>query len=436
MNQTRLVDKTTMTVKKETELLVHPVTELYAGNGKSMTNPESHSIICISDDDEPPPPKPSCMDKDPKTPIIPIPVPTSLIPIAIPLPATTAPALNKIVTYGCCYCPNTSDNPKIIKDHWKKKHNRSPTQFTFKILKIFKCHYCKRSNTFEELKNHIKKQHPKNQFAMVDNLYPEKCGLCNQNCGSGTEIIDHFMHHHHQVGNPIKLSNYLTTELIDRINDEILPECTHCQDEFASLTELEKHTNEKHPESEMNFIYIYGCSEQCHVTAPNERDMVAHIRQHFLHYQCNFCDEKFLNIDLVREHHRHTHSCEDKTYRIADVKQYGEMKIIFPNGLVLTKSECINTRFGSMDKVIEFHNELHDKDMEAVTKRENEKRQSVLQPPTKVVKKVEIKNKKQGNQNSDREIAPPRATRKRKEDYEKKQRKLKDQKVPLKPLNQ
>lgn len=264
--------------------------------------------------------------------------------------------LTEIVKYKCEYCRECCMNSKMIYEHWKKKHETNGAKFMFKIIKIFKCFYCRHCNTYDDLKTHCKLKHAK-PFAMVDNTNPLNCGLCEcQFKNDHTDIIDHFTECHNEdgVSHKIKLETYLTEELLDRIAAEkvdFLPQ--------------------------QNGQIMYGCSnpgqkQKCNETNCNESEIVAHIRQHNLLFKCNYCDKRLGS--MIKEHNLHVHQYkDDETYRIIDVEEdldkYLDLKIIFPNGLMLTKRESRHTKFGGMDEVIKTVRALDVRDLEAVRKR-------------------------------------------------------------------
>lgn len=265
--------------------------------------------------------------------------------------------LSEIVKYKCEYCRECCTNSRMVYEHWKKKHEANGAEFLFKIIKIFRCFYCRHCNTYDDLRAHCKLKHGK-EFAMVDNMNPLKCGLCDfQFKNDDTDIIDHFNKCHNMDGvNPtIKLENFLTEELLERVVSEKM--------EFFS---------------KQNDQIMYGCSnpgqkQKCNETSCNELEVVAHIRKHNLLFQCNFCEQRLGS--MIKEHNLSAHNRDEETYSIIDVEEdldkYLDLKIIFPNGLLLTKKESKQTRFGGMDEVINTVRALDVRDLAAVRKQQN-----------------------------------------------------------------
>ncbi|KAJ6635090.1 hypothetical protein Bhyg_13673, partial [Pseudolycoriella hygida] len=168
--------------------------------------------------------------------------------------------------------------------------------------------------------------------------------------------------HHNKDTITISLENYLSDPLLDRI-------CTE--------------DNEISPPQHDEIQWV--CPE-CGKTSHNQLDLVAHIRQHFLQFQCSFCEEKLDSFLLIKKHNEIVHKKDNQIYRNVDInenlEQYLNMKMIFPNGLMLTKKQSKNTRFGGMKDVIKMIENLNNEDLEAVRQEENQEGfiHAVLQP--------------------------------------------------------
>ncbi|XP_037034041.1 uncharacterized protein LOC119072837 isoform X2 [Bradysia coprophila] len=259
------------------------------------------------------------------------------------------PKLPDVFRYRCAYCPKPFINLQPVYEHWYKEHGKPNVTFMFQVTKIFKCCYCRHCNTYDDLKRHCEQKHPKETFAIIDKMNQKKCALCTSLfCNASTELIaDHFEQHHNVAGinNTIRLESYLTDEWLDKIvadkvfrrgglvSNQIMYDCPYCP--------------------------TARCNDQS--------EMVAHIRKHFLRFKCNCCDKTFEKIGLLEKHHAITHA-KDKALSVVSANEnlgnYLEMKIIFPNGFMLTKRECVNTRFGATDELVKMIQELNGSDME------------------------------------------------------------------------
>ncbi|KAG4068894.1 hypothetical protein HA402_005042 [Bradysia odoriphaga] len=213
------------------------------------------------------------------------------------------PKLSDVFRYRCAYCPKPFMNLQLVYEHWNREHGKPNVPFLFQVTKIFKCCYCRHCNTYDDLKRHCAQKHPKETFAMIDKMNQKKCALCtNVFCNASTELIaDHFEQHHNVAGvnNTIRLESYLTDEWLDKI----------IADKVVRRSGLVSSTDHHHA--------------------------IAHAK------------DKSLSVVSANE----------------NLGNYLEMKIIFPNGFVLTKRECVNTRFGAMDELGKMIQELNGTDL-------------------------------------------------------------------------
>lgn len=345
----------------------------------------------------------------------------------------TKSKLSDSINYVCNTCIFKSENPLTIYRHWKENHKFAkvttnniefPSRpFMFRVIKSFKCCYCRKSSHYKDLKVHSIRNHPMEEFAVINMLDPKKCALCSHEFNTAVdnqrEIIDHFKtSHKNETSEP---DTYLTDELMDEITS-ILPreqvKCTqpNCNTIFFSMDELNEHTNVKHATLEKQFVSVpsdpimYGCAI-CSETMVNESDMVAHIRQHILHYQCKFCEKRYNLLEMVKVHHEIMHASKDETYRNIDVTEnlhtYSGMKIIFPNGFVLTKADAKHTKYGVMDDIVKLVNDLNIADLEVVRKRQEEQNTKAEKDVKSVI--VKKKNLKRSRiVDSDSDDIPPK----------------------------
>lgn len=349
---------------------------------------------------------------------------TKLLPDATAVSSKSK--FSESINYVCYNCIFKAQSPTTIYKHWKENHKfpKRTTKtvvipgrpFKFRILKTFQCCYCRRNTSYADLKNHTERSHPNETFAMIDNLNPKKCALCSYEFNNAnTDVIDHFKESHNQLKpeTSIELQKYVSDELVDEIVS-LLPreqvKCIqpNCNIVFFSMAELDSHTNEKHAGSEAQFVSIpndpimYGCTA-CPETNSNESAMVGHIRDHFLLFQCKFCDNRYNHLEMLKDHHSIMHQSKDATYRNIDVSEYldkcSAMKIIFPNGLVLTKAEAKHTRYGAMDGITKLLTEMNIKDLEMLQKQQEEKIKECAEPV--VVKKTNLKRRRILDSDSD-----------------------------------
>lgn len=333
------------------------------------------------------------------------------------------------ISYGCYHCIFKSQQPETIYKHWKDNHKNSkittkniefPSRpFLFRIAKTFQCCYCRRSSHFKDLKVHCLRSHPLETFAMIDNLEPRKCAVCSHDFQSAdiNAVIEHFKTTHKDLSSHLSTDPhiYLTDQLIDDVLS-VLPreevKCTQdrCNTVFFNMAEFDEHHTLTHADSHgkeyvavPNDPLLYGCY-YCKETATTESAMVAHIRSHIKDFKCNFCEKRFDKVEMVKVHHEIMHDSVDETYRNVDVQEhfskYSAMKIMFPNGLVLTKSEAKLTKYGLMTDVLKLATKMNEDDLEVVRKRQEENNKKVSkdvvddnQRPVKFPKDIKVVKK-------------------------------------------
>lgn len=216
----------------------------------------------------------------------------------------------------------------------------------------------------------------------------------------------------------VELDMFLTDEWIDEIA-AVLPreqvKCTqpNCNIIFFSRAELDGHTNEKHAGSEVQFVSVandpimYGCVH-CKETNADESSMAVHIRGHYHRFQCKFCEKRYNSLNLIKAHHEIMHKATDETYRNIDANEYSDklssMKIIFPNGFVLTKADAKLTRYGAMDGIMKLVNDMNVQELEVVQKRQDEKIETVSKPA--VIKKKNLKRLRISSDSDSDDVQP------------------------------
>lgn len=245
--------------------------------------------------------------------------------------------------FMCAYCPKLFMIPQLVYEHWKKNHLKTNVAFMFRIAKVFKCCYCRYANTYDELKRHFDEKHSTETFAMIDKINQRECGLCSTKfSNASTElIVDHFKQHHNAIGtDTIKLESYLTDEWLEKIIAEKVIRKT------------------KSPCKQI----LYNCPSCPSASCSDQFEMVAHIRKHFLRFKCNCCPKTFEKIEMLQKHHANEHQDEAALNVVRaneNLANYLDMRIIFPNGLAVTKRECVNTKFGAMDELAEMVQKLN-----------------------------------------------------------------------------
>lgn len=321
-------------------------------------------------------------------------------------------AFDRNIVYICYHCVQKSPNIIDIYRHWQVAHKKSKTSstnvtypgrpFLFKITKIVQCFHCPRTGTFNDIKLHNFRLHQGKQFACVDIVNLKRCGECafvyKQ---SRNEILTHY-ESEHALASYVQMRNepfdYLTDEFLEKLLQvgyvDGEHKCLHCHAIFKYKDDYNKHHKDNHPDIGEHYENIpsvieYGCST-CRDTLPDELEMVKHIREHDIQYQCKFCSKTFQYLKMVKQHHEIMHQSSDETFRNVDVmkniQSYTNMRITFPNGLIVSKGDAKNTKYGQMDTVINYVKDLNRVELKMVKEKQDKQNGG---------KNVENTNKKQ-----------------------------------------
>lgn len=318
------------------------------------------------------------------------------------------PPFDKNILYICYHCVFKASTLKDVYTHWKDSHKHPKKTsnnivfpgraFCFKITKMVTCFYCNKSGSYNDIKLHNFRAHHGVVFASVDASDCRKCGECDFRFKDDREEI----RKHYETEHVMTSYVHMRAEPVDYLNDEFLEkifetgykgehECEYCGVVSKYVEDYEEHHNTTHKDEPQKCKIIparieYGCPT-CRDTMYEEIAMVKHIREHGMLYQCKFCDKTFQYLKMIKQHHEIMHKVKDETYRNVDVMSnlelYTGMRITFPNGLVLTKGEAKNTKYGNINEVIEYVTKLNEEELEAVRQRqENEAKENASMDPS------------------------------------------------------
>lgn len=345
----------------------------------------------------------------------------SIAPPSIPPPAVkTYASFDRNIVYICYHCVHKSPHIGEIYNHWKEAHKSSKTSnknitfagrpFLFKITKIVQCYHCLRTGTYNDIKLHNFRVHQGKQFACVDMGNLRRCGECvftykhNRN-----EILAHYEKEHAQAAY-VQMRNEPYDYLTDAFLTKLLTvgytdgeyKCRWCDEpQYRYKDDYDAHHDAKHPGKDKQFDrqpsgIEYGCST-CRDALPDERSMIKHIREHDMQYQCKFCEKTFQYLKMIKQHHEILHQSTDETFRNVDVKKnldtYLNMRITFPNGLILSKGDVKLTKYGQIGTVLDYVTELNAEELQQVKDRQEEAAKLELERQQKVSPKTKVRAK-------------------------------------------
>lgn len=288
------------------------------------------------------------------------------------------------IIYICYHCIHKSNNVNELYHHWMLSHKKPKMAlnnvtfpgrpFWFKITKFVVCFYCPKTDTHHNIRLHNSRAHSREPFITLDACDISKCGECNFRFTSDrNDMIEHYITEHgiYTIQEP---NRYLTDEFIEKLlihGHSGKHTCLHCQTIFNYKEDFLDHQIVEHPDT-TELVNItrdpisYGCPE-CRYMDDDELNMIKHMRKHCPIYQCNFCDKTFKYIKMLRQHHEIMHKAKYATYRNVDVEPnlsfYLTMKIILPNGWIMTKGEAGQTKYGKVDEIKAYIVQLNEEEL-------------------------------------------------------------------------
>lgn len=314
-------------------------------------------------------------------PPITIPIPSSPPPpsastsLAIVKPLQETLNTNPHVSFICYHCIKRCSTIDELKQHWNQMHKLPKTTssnitypgrpFLFKIVKILSCFHCKTSGKFSEIKQHSLRCHPNQTLMCVSISNNKQCGQCDFLFNTEKELEEHYEKEHfkNNINSDKDAAFFMNQEFLDEllnINNCIKYKCEYCDLVIDDKIEMKVHCTEIHP---INQICIkeasseiqYACS-MCKDIFNEEFEAIRHIRNHGPTYKCNYCEKNFKSTKMLRTHHEIIHNKSDSSFRTQDLTDqmdnYLNMKVIFPNGLILLKNDLAKTNYGNFDEIM------------------------------------------------------------------------------------
>ena len=150
---------------------------------------------------------------------------------------------------------------------------------------IFKCEMCDfQTNSKQGLKTHIARKHTK----LSNEVFPKKCELCNRDIENSTEMKKHLISHSYKCSSKLKYK------------------CDECDFWGPNELTLEMHVRKYHSEN-------ITCG-MCECEAKDSENLEIHTFTCEI-FQCNFCYEKFKNVQEMKTHWRNDHDGKSITIK-------------------------------------------------------------------------------------------------------------------------
>lgn len=289
--------------------------------------------------------------------------------------------------YLCNYCKIQVDSFEKVHSHWLAVHKKADDpiakRFCYCITMMVKCVLCPADVTFQTIRAHMDehlKCDMKNSYAFAkynrDASDRLQCGICSKDVLDVATLQTHFRTDH-----PQSLRKEMKIEPLPMINDNLLDDlmqqgdqgtfkCVYCHQYFSCRYDYERHHKKMHltvPEKyEINGkdIIKYGCNV-CPQVITDENLAIDHLRSHVQQwFQCLYCPKKVQYAKLIQTHHQLTHNSHEIGFRMVNAREnlnsFFQMTLTFSNGLKLIWGDVLNTKFGGIERLVKYINELNE----------------------------------------------------------------------------
>lgn len=288
--------------------------------------------------------------------------------------------------YVCNYCKTQVDTFAEIHLHWLNVHKKGNTndpiakRFSYRVTKRVKCMHCPAEVTFLTIRSHMEQQHPESSYAFAkletDQNDAIQCGICSTTVPDVAALQTHFRTDH-----PQSQRTEIKIEPMPMINDSVLEvlllqgdrgtfKCIYCSRHFPCRYDYEQHHKKEHApkvevyETNGKDVIKYGC-HVCREIITDENLAIDHWRTHVPQwYQCLYCPKKVQYIKLIQTHHELIHNSSEINFRIVnardDLNSLYQITLTFSNGLTMIWGDVLNTRYGSVERLVNYINQLNE----------------------------------------------------------------------------
>lgn len=292
--------------------------------------------------------------------------------------------------YLCKYCSFQTDSFERTQLHWLRVHKINDydpisKRFCYRITCRVKCIYCTNDVTFLTIRAHMKENHPNCTYAfakynqsLVDKL---QCGICLKDMINIVQLNTHFVSNHAQsqlnlatLPNPIEPLHMINDSFLDMLiqqGDRGTFKCLYCKRFFTCRYDFEQHHRQEHPMKDESYeqngkdIIKYGCYMCTCTPKTNERDAIEHLRSHIPPvFECLHCNKHLKTLKLMQIHHTTDHEELEIEFKLVSLpfsyNAFYQMVLTFSNGLTLLWGDVANTKYGDVNRLIKFTNDLNE----------------------------------------------------------------------------
>lgn len=305
--------------------------------------------------------------------------------------------MSKFIRYRCVHCQSVNqwiesfDALKDVYSHWLSWHTEPSNlkPFQYFVVEYVICFHCEFIGTYYELIKHHKQMHQSEQFAIVSQCDSKKCALCPY---YGHGMLAHFhaqhklvlktqsMRHQRRAAIPFRLNNTILEKYLEkRLHKK--QKCGCCNSIFETERELREHHSKCHKMSKMTIKEFYDNNNThlicncCHVRV--DRNLyLGHVENHAFNFMCCFCNFRTTDMLELVKHDKQAHNLFNTfEYRSLQFKNrlthdYLKTRVIFGNGLVLTKQNLLTTKYDDskqfemfVDTLLKIKKERHQREI-------------------------------------------------------------------------
>lgn len=215
------------------------------------------------------------------------------------------------IVFQCEHCSKFFDKTESIQAHIEEIRRINPLTALYTIKRLLACPEDKIVSTFTGLEQHYRDKHPNKKCSPINPINPKLCGLCRDSIRD----VGHYKRHQkgEVVGNV--LLKRLKLDDFDLANCKFAPGCC-----------------------DMNFDVITS--------------VINHVATCRYRMTCDDCGTIFQQSHMLAEHRQlfHKENITQVLNNIHDIKKFinilSDMRIIFPNGFVVTKAAIDDTKLG------------------------------------------------------------------------------------------
>lgn len=287
--------------------------------------------------------------------------------------AENVSTLNSI-TYYCAHCHQKYDDVHQfdtvakVHEHWQQRHDSDDNAMPFRYYAVdmVTCYHCDFIGVYKAVKEHHADEHPDEQFAVVSLSDDIKCALC---AFKTVDMIGHFQERHKEVlhandFNPTAMSDRCLSELLDT-NEGTRFMCSACSRCFDTENQTAAHINRSHTDTAAFSSPVKCCGIRkvivpcCGRLETPQDQLLTHLQSHQRKYKCPECAFVVANMHEIAAHYSAAHAALPPMDLNAHVKQilladYLATKVVFANGLVVSKQNLLNTKYDDSHEFNEF----------------------------------------------------------------------------------